>query len=48
MPPTMFRLSAKPLGGRYLSLDERKEIALLRVQGCCVREVGRRLDHMFA
>ena len=33
MPPAMFRSSAKPLSGRYLSLTEREEIALLRVQG---------------
>src|SRR3954454_16377276 len=36
MPPAMFGLSAKPLSGRYLSLGEREEIALLRVQGDCV------------
>jgi len=39
----MFRLSAKPLCGRYLSFAEREEIALLRVQGCSMREVARRL-----
>jgi IS30 family transposase len=39
----MFRPSAKPLSGRYLSLAEREEIALLRVQGCSRREVARRL-----
>src|SRR3954451_17975331 len=34
MPPAMFGLSAKPLSGeRYLSLGEREEIALFRVQG---------------
>jgi transposase, IS30 family len=43
MPPAMFRPSAKPLSGRYLSLVEREEIALLRVQGCSMREVARRL-----
>ena len=43
MPPTMFRPSAKPLSGRYLSFAEREEIALLRVQGCAMREVARRL-----
>ncbi len=42
MPPAKFRLSAKPLSGRYLSLAEREEIALLRVQGHCVREIARR------
>src|ERR1700729_164376 len=43
MPPAMFRPSAKPLSGRYLSFAEREEIALLRVQGCSIREVARRL-----
>jgi IS30 family transposase len=43
MPPAMFRPSAKPLSGRYLSFVEREEIALLRVQGCSMREVARRL-----
>lgn len=43
MAPAMFRSSAKPLSGRYLSLAEREEIALFRVQGCCVREISRRL-----
>ena len=41
--PAMFRSSAKPLSGRYLSLVEREEIALLRVQGHSMREIGRRL-----
>lgn len=43
MPPAKFSLSAEPLSGRYLSLAEREEIALLRVQGYCVREIARRL-----
>ena len=43
MPPAIFRPSAKPLSGRYLSFAEREEIALLRVQGCSMREVARRL-----
>jgi IS30 family transposase len=43
MPPAMFRSPAKPLSGRYLSLREREEIALLNAQGHCVREIGRRL-----
>jgi IS30 family transposase len=43
MPPAMFRSSAKPLSGRYLSLGEREEIALLRVQGHSMQEIGRRL-----
>src|SRR5215475_15478252 len=43
MPPAMFGRSAKPLSGRYLSFAEREEIALLRVQGCSMREVARRL-----
>ena len=40
----MFKPSTKPLSGRYLALPEREEIALLRVQGCSVREISRRLD----
>jgi IS30 family transposase len=43
MPPSMFGLSAKPLSGRYLSLAEREEIALLRVQGYSMQELARRL-----
>ena len=43
MPPAMFRPSANPLSGRYLSLVEREEIALLRVQGHSMQEIGRRL-----
>ena len=39
----MFRSSAKPLSGRYLSLVEREEIALLRVQGYSIQAIGRRL-----
>lgn len=39
MPPT----NLKPLSGRYLSLSEREEIALLRVQQCGMREIARRL-----
>jgi transposase len=43
MPPAMFRRAAKPLSGRYLSLAEREEIALLIVQGHSLQEIGRRL-----
>jgi len=43
MPPAIFWPSAKPLSGQYLSFAEREEIALLRVQGCSMREVARRL-----
>src|SRR6476661_9104645 len=43
MPPAMFRSSAKPLSGRYLSFAEREEIALLRAQGHSMQEIGRRL-----
>jgi hypothetical protein len=39
----MFRFSAKPLSGRYLSLVEREEIALLRAQSHSMQEIGRRL-----
>ena len=44
MPPAMFRSATKPLSGRYLSLAEREEIALLLVQGHSLQEIGRRLD----
>src|SRR5215204_5393218 len=43
MPPAIFGRSAKPLSGRYLSLTEREEIALLRVQGHSMQETARRL-----
>jgi hypothetical protein len=43
MPPSMFRKSAKPLFGRYLSFAEREEIALLRAQDYSMQEIGRRL-----
>jgi IS30 family transposase len=43
MLPAMFRPSAKPLSGRYLSLVEREEIALLRAQGHSMQEIGRQL-----
>ena len=36
-------ISKAPLSGRYLSYDEREEIALLRARGCGVRETARRL-----
>jgi len=39
MPPFMF----PPLSGRYLSFNEREEIAILRAQGRGVREIARRL-----
>src|SRR5438105_4915867 len=39
MPP----ISLAPLSGRYLSFAEREEIALLRAQGCGVREIARQL-----
>ncbi len=43
MIPAMFRLSAKPLSGRYLAFAEREEIALLRARGCTMQEVARQL-----
>ena len=43
MPPTMFRGAAKPLSGRYLSLAEREEIALLLLQDYSLREIARRI-----
>ena len=43
MPPAMFKPAAKPLSGRYLSMAEREEIALLLVQDHSLQEIGRRL-----
>ena len=43
MPPAIFRSSARPLSGRYLSLAEREEIALLNAQDHSIQEIGRRL-----
>src|ERR671926_87001 len=43
MPPKIFAPSSKPPSQRYLSFAEREEIALLRAQGCGVRETARRL-----
>ena len=37
----MAPFSLKPLSGRYLSFDEREEIALLKVQGIGVRAIAR-------
>jgi IS30 family transposase len=39
----MFGRSAKPLSGRYLSLVEREEIALLRAQDHSMQEIARQL-----
>ena len=39
MPPS--RLA--PLSGRYLSFEEREEIAIFHAQGCGVREIARRI-----
>ena len=41
--PAMFRRSAKPLSGRYLSLAEREELAILRAQNLGVREITRQI-----
>jgi IS30 family transposase len=43
MPPSMFRPSAKPLSGRYLSFAEREEIALLRAQDHSMQKIARQL-----
>mgnify|MGYP001788340897 FL=1 len=43
MPPSTLARSSKPLSGRYLSLAEREELAILRAQGTGIREIGRRL-----
>lgn len=42
--PAMFAQSAKPLSGRYLSIAEREEIALLLASGVSMREIARRLE----
>jgi transposase len=44
MPPSHLSPSSPPATGRYLSLVEREEIALLRVQGSGVREIARQLE----
>jgi len=43
MPPAMFQRSAKPLSGRYLSLSEREELAILRAQDLGVRDIARQI-----
>ncbi len=43
MAPTIYRPSAKPLSGRYLSFAEREEIALMRAQGCSMHAIARKL-----
>jgi transposase, IS30 family len=43
MPPSQFAQSSKSLSGRFLSLVEREEIAIVKAQGLAVREVARRL-----
>ena len=43
MPPAMFQRSAKPLSGRYLSLSEREELAVLRAQSLGVRAIARQI-----
>ena len=36
-------VSLAPLSGRYVSFAEREEIAILRVRGCGIREIARRV-----
>lgn len=43
MAPSIFARSSKPLSGRYLSFQEREDIALFKAQGHGVCEIGRRL-----
>lgn len=43
MAPAVYKLWAKPLSGRYLSLAEREDIALMRVQGSAIRAIARQL-----
>ncbi|TFV35607.1 transposase, partial [Bradyrhizobium niftali] len=47
-PPFETTASGRALSGRYLSLVEREEIALLKVQGHSIREIGRRLGRSAA
>jgi hypothetical protein len=42
-PPVMFGPSAEPQSGRYLSLSEREELAILRVQGVGIRQIARHM-----
>src|SRR5664280_2724522 len=39
----MRTVSPTDLSGRYLSFAEREEIAILRAQGCGVRDIARRI-----
>lgn len=44
MAPTHLSVSAKPVSARYLSFQEREEIALMRVRGLGVRHIARTLN----
>jgi len=44
MPPSHLAPSTKRLSGRYLSFEEREEIALMRARGCGVRFMARHLS----
>lgn len=44
MPPSHLRSSTPPLSGRYLSFEEREQLALLRVKGKGVREIAHELS----
>lgn len=44
MPPSHLSSSAPPPSGRYLSFDEREQIALLRAKDLGVREIARELE----
>jgi IS30 family transposase len=44
MPPSQLTRSSLPLSKRYLSFAEREQLALLRAQGCGVREIARQLE----
>jgi len=39
----MFQRSARPLSGRYLSLAEREELAILRARDLGVRDIARQI-----
>ena len=44
MPPSHLAPSTMRLSGRYLSFEEREEIALMRARGCGVRPMARHLS----
>jgi transposase, IS30 family len=43
MPPSHLTAASPPRSGRFLSFEEREEIAILRARGKAVREIARRI-----